>query len=131
MATQLTLNELMTTYGDAATQDRLLQLMNLRTILADCIIDKSYRVSEGLHTPLALTPYGTTVAEQVRKKAAPFYESRLLCLLELIGRDLLIDPIQTNSTFAVMRRRGPRLAGLPGFLRLLLVGGMWGEIGRR
>lgn len=98
MATQLTLNELMTTYGDAATQDRLLQLMNLRTILADCIIDKSYRVSEGLHTPLALTPYGTTVAEQVRKKAAPFYESRLLCLLELIGRDLLIDPIQTNIT---------------------------------
>jgi len=36
-----------------------------------------------------------------------------------------------HSTFAVMRRRGPRLAGLPGFLRLLLVGGMWGEIGLR
>jgi hypothetical protein len=37
----------------------------------------------------------------------------------------------TRSTFAVMLRRGPRLAGLPGFLRLLLVGGMWGEIGLR
>ena len=36
-----------------------------------------------------------------------------------------------NSTFAVMLRRGPRLAGLPGFLRLWLVGGMVGEIGRR
>ena len=36
-----------------------------------------------------------------------------------------------HSTFAVMRRRGPRLAGLPGFLRLWLVGGMWGEIGLR
>ncbi|MGH4022591.1 MAG: glycosyltransferase family 2 protein [Pseudonocardiaceae bacterium] len=35
------------------------------------------------------------------------------------------------STFAVMRRRGPRLAGLPGFLRLWLVGGLAGEIGRR
>ena len=43
------------------------------------------------------------------------------------------DPLgaRDNSTFAVMRRRGPRLAGLPGFLRLLLVGGMWGEIGLR
>jgi len=37
----------------------------------------------------------------------------------------------STSTFAVMRRRGPRLAGLPGFLRLLLVGGMSGEIGLR
>ena len=37
----------------------------------------------------------------------------------------------TPSTFAVMLRRGPRLAGLPGFLRLWLVGGMWGEIGLR
>ena len=36
-----------------------------------------------------------------------------------------------HSTLAVMRRRGPRLAGLPGFLRLWLVGGMWGEIGLR
>ena len=36
-----------------------------------------------------------------------------------------------SSTFAVMLRRGPRLAGLPGFLRLWLVGGMWGEIGLR
>ncbi len=39
--------------------------------------------------------------------------------------------LMKNSTFAVMLRRGPRLAGLPGFLRLWLVGGMWGEIGLR
>ena len=47
----------------------------------------------------------------------------------MIGRGLRM--IRYLSTFAVMRRRGPRLAGLPGFLRLLLVGGMWGEIGLR
>jgi len=41
------------------------------------------------------------------------------------------DALDARSTFAVMRRRGPRLAGLPGFLRLLLVGGMSGEIGLR
>ena len=41
------------------------------------------------------------------------------------------DAYGVDSTFAVMRRRGPRLAGLPGFLRLLLVGGMSGEIGLR
>jgi hypothetical protein len=35
------------------------------------------------------------------------------------------------STFAVMRRRGPRLAGRRGFLGLWLVGVMPGEIGRR
>ena len=44
---------------------------------------------------------------------------------------LSFGSIWPSSTFAVMRRRGPRLAGLPGFLRLWLVGGMVGEIGRR
>ena len=51
-------------------------------------------------------------------------------LLTLLVKKAFDDSDET-STFAVMRRRGPRLAGLPGFLRLLLVGGMVGEIGRR
>ena len=34
-----------------------------------------------------------------------------------------LDKAEKDSTFAVMRRRVPRLAGLPGFLRLWLVGG--------
>ncbi|MGH8939168.1 MAG: Eco57I restriction-modification methylase domain-containing protein, partial [Actinomycetes bacterium] len=44
------------------------------------------------------------------------------------SREVGLDRI---STFAVMRRRGPRLAGLPGFLRLWLVGELRAEIGRR
>ena len=56
--------------------------------------------------------------------------NEITCFLQVV-----CEPVTSTdadySTFAVMRRRGPRLAGLPGFLRLLLVGGMWGEIGRR
>jgi len=51
--------------------------------------------------------------------------------LGTVGLSAAITVLLGISTFAVMLRRGPRLAGLPGFLRLWLVGGMWGEIGLR
>ena len=69
--------------------------------------------------------------------ASVLVERLLPKVAELLNAIMNATPVDTlsgvdmSSTFAVMRRRGPRLAGLPGFLRLLLVGGMSGEIGLR
>ena len=80
-----------------------------------------------LHAP-ALLDFEVTSALRGHLLGGKLDEERLDAAIE----DFVAFRIERYpSTFAVMRRRGPRLAGLPGFLRLWLVGGMWGEIVRR
>ncbi|WP_153033240.1 hypothetical protein [Amycolatopsis sp. YIM 10] len=88
--------ELLEHYATQEQRSRVLQLNSLRTFLSGCIIENKYRVPDGLHTPLVLTSYGERISEKLRKNGAPFQESRLLCLLEMLGPEPLIDIERTN-----------------------------------
>ncbi|MEV0842723.1 hypothetical protein AB0I55_24680 [Actinocatenispora sera] len=73
----------------------LLQLMDIRAILSDCIIASDYRVSREMYEKIILTPYGDRVLESLKSKV-PYPEARVLCLLELLHLDLLVDPIKSD-----------------------------------
>jgi len=96
MAQQLSAQELLERYPEPEQQQRLLQLYALSRILNDCIIEGSYRVPDGLHTPLVFTKYGDRVAERLRKHGVPFPESRLFCLLDMLGPEPLLDLERTD-----------------------------------
>ncbi len=70
------------------------------------------------------TPYGSPVTASTDADLAALQRACALAELRFSTATLL-------STFAVMRRPGPRLAGLRGFLGLWLVGVVVTEIWRR
>jgi hypothetical protein len=93
---QKSTQELLDFYPEIEQRNRVLRLHSLSSFLTSCIIDGKYRVPEGLHTPIVLTKYGERIFQRLNKAGVPFQEARLLCFLEMLGPEPLIDVERTN-----------------------------------
>ncbi len=92
----LSADELSAKYPDSNLVDNLRQILNVRTLLDECLISSNYRVPTDLHKPIALTEYGERAFNYAHRKQVPYPEARLLCFLETMHVDLLVDPLETD-----------------------------------
>lgn len=96
-AAKLTSAELSQRYPDKELQRNLLELLDLRLFLAECVITSNYKVPDDLSGKILLTPYGDDFLRALKKHNVPTKEARLLAFLEFSHLDLLIDPEHTAA----------------------------------
>lgn len=88
--------QLLTKYHDSDFQKKIFQLNNITDILGKSIIGDSYRVPQDLYQPIVLSEYGNEIYRQMRRKNVGHAEATLLCLLNFLHVDLLVDVEQTD-----------------------------------
>lgn len=92
----LSANQLLATYPDLEFRKKLFQLYCINDILGECIIADSYKVPQDLYQAIVLTDYGNEIYRQLRRKNVGHPEAMLLCFLQLVHVDLLVDVEQTD-----------------------------------
>ena len=95
-ATPMNADELAERYPDDDTRGLLFELLDIRHLLAQCLIRRDYRVSAALYEPIAPSPSGMRLIEAMKRRGVPYPEARMLCLLEMLHVDLLVDPVTTD-----------------------------------
>jgi hypothetical protein len=79
-------------YPDKAWRDRLLDLLSLISILRECIIEKTYKPSEGLNAAIVLSSVGTRVRTQLTtREKVNAKDANVLALLGLVHIEPLVD----------------------------------------
>jgi len=96
MVDTFTAKQLENRYPDKDFQLELLRLAQLNALLAECIIDDTYRVPQDLYQPIELTSYGLELYKQLRRKNVGHAESTVLCFLEFAHTDLIVDVEKTD-----------------------------------
>lgn len=84
--------ELAKKYADPDWRRRYLDIVDLVSLLRDCIIEKSYRVSDDLNSAIALTEAGKKIRDQlITKEQVGAKEANVLTLLGLVHVEPLVD----------------------------------------
>lgn len=79
-------------YPDETWRRKLLDLLSLISILRECIIEKTYKPSEGLNAAIVLSPVGTRVRTQLTtREKVNAKDANVLALLGLVHVEPLVD----------------------------------------
>ncbi|MDN4479021.1 hypothetical protein QQX10_12870 [Demequina sp. SYSU T00039] len=89
---KITSDDLLEIYGDSEWRTRYLSLVDLVSLLRNCIVGSNYRISDDLNNAIVLTDYGRKVRSSlITKHDVPAKEATLICLLEVAHEEPLID----------------------------------------
>ncbi|GAB3068478.1 hypothetical protein [Micromonospora schwarzwaldensis] len=91
-----TVDELVDLYGSDEYRATLRSLLDLRELLSECIIRRSYRVSREMYETVKLSALGERVTDNFVKKNIKYPEARFICYLHMFHSDLLIDAIGSD-----------------------------------
>ena len=94
--------ELVEKYGEPSLRAKIVDLLDLRSFLQECIIRSDYKVPDGLNDALHVSEYGSwLINRSVKVSRGPNAKihpkvARLTCLLELYHLDFLVDVEATD-----------------------------------
>lgn len=94
---RLSKEELLQAYPDADWRTALFEVQRIVEFLVGSILKDKYKIPDGLNQVVHLTEYGSQVMNKlISKHDVPAKEARLLCLLELVHREPLVDLSSTK-----------------------------------
>jgi hypothetical protein len=83
--------QLLAAYPNMEWRAKLVELVDLTNFLQSCIIRNEYKVPDAVVQCVPLSQEGDRVFRELTKQQVPAKEARLLCLLEMLYVDLLVD----------------------------------------
>ncbi len=91
----MSLDEIVRKYDRPAWREAYLEVVDIVTLLRNCIIGPLFKAPLELTDPIKLTPHGEKVFRSLthprREDKVPTRVARLMCLLEIADTDLLVD----------------------------------------
>ncbi|MFX0591260.1 hypothetical protein [Melissospora conviva] len=97
MPEPMTADELAEMYPDDDFRDSLADLLDVQLLLVECKLRQDYRISKEMYETLHLTEAGERMVQAFLRKGIKYPEARFMCLLRILGNELLVDPIQSDT----------------------------------
>jgi len=90
-------DDLAAEYTDPGWRARYLRLVDVVTLLRQCVIGPSFKIPDRMNSAIVLTEYGARLqSDLTTKHEVPAKEARMMCLLEIAHDEPIVDLDKTN-----------------------------------